>query len=64
MGRVNQLFQDEQQEQLVEFVGNILVDVQISAIHIAQGNNQTVGEKNDFYITLQQLEAILNKVSV
>lgn len=30
-------------------------------MQLAQQNNQTVGEKNDYYVTLQQLEnALLN----
>lgn len=28
---------------------------------VAHGLNQTVGEKNDFYITLEQLERILKE---
>ena len=29
------------------------------AITLARENNQVVGEKNDYYITIEQLEAIL-----
>lgn len=31
------------------------------AISFAQENKQTVGEKNDFYITLEQLEKLLTE---
>lgn len=39
-----------------------LVKIYTQAIKLAHGNNQTVGEKNDFYITLEQLEYILGSV--
>jgi hypothetical protein len=32
------------------------------AIRLSQSQNQVVGEKGDYYITLQQLESILEKV--
>lgn len=37
----------------------IEVEVYIKALSLAQTNNQVVGKKNDYYITLAQLEAIL-----
>ena len=37
-------------------------DVYISAIKLAQEQNQTVGEKSDYYVTIEQLEAILQKL--
>jgi hypothetical protein len=36
-----------------------LVEIYSKAIRLAQGNNQTVGENNDYYITLAQLEQLL-----
>ncbi len=30
-----------------------------NAIRLSRENNQTVGEKNDYYITIAQLEALL-----
>jgi len=40
----------------------MLEDIYIAANSIAKGKpQQTIGEKNDFYITLQQLEAILKQ---
>ena len=38
--------------------GNLL-ELYTKAIELARNNSQTVGEKNDFYITLQQLEALI-----
>ncbi len=37
----------------------MLEEIQSQAIEIARGNKQTDGENNDYYITLEQLEAIL-----
>lgn len=37
-------------------------DIYSLASHLARANNQIVGEKSDFYITLEQLEAIIKKV--
>jgi len=34
-------------------------EIYIEAIQLARNNNQVVGEKNDFYITLEQLEFLL-----
>ena len=36
--------------------------IYLEAIQWARKNNQTVGEKNDYYVTLEQLEAILKNV--
>lgn len=36
-------------------------DVYTEAIRLAQSSNQVVGEKSDYYITLEQLETILQK---
>lgn len=30
-----------------------------SALEIARRNKQTVGEKNEYYVTLEQLEALM-----
>lgn len=37
----------------------ILEEIYIQATKIARENKQTVGEKNNFYITLEQLMEIL-----
>lgn len=34
-------------------------EIYTEAVTISHQNNQTVGEKNDFYITLEQLDEIL-----
>jgi hypothetical protein len=61
MSKVNSLFQDEQIEQFNEVLDSVLVRVSLQALRCARDSHQTVGEKNDFYITLAQLEAILLK---
>ncbi len=61
MNKVNSLFQDEQQEQFNEALAQVLIRISIGALNCAQDSQQTVGEKNNFYITLAQLEAILLK---
>lgn len=38
-----------------------LMQIYSKAIQIARVNNQVVGKKNDYYITLQQLEELLNE---
>ncbi len=35
------------------------MNIYVGATEFARNNNQTVGEKNDYYVTLQQLEAII-----
>lgn len=37
------------------------ITIYTEATEVARENNQTVGEKNDFYITLEQLNEILKK---
>lgn len=37
----------------------MLEEIYLNATEVSQKNNQTVGEKNDYYITLEQLERIL-----
>lgn len=37
----------------------ILEQIYTDAITLSRSNKQTVGENNDYYITLQQLEALL-----
>ena len=64
VSKVNQLFQDEQQEQFEEALAHVLMAIQAQSLILARRNNQTTGEgiitlKNDYYVTLQQLEAIL-----
>jgi hypothetical protein len=39
----------------------MLEEIYTTAIKISRKNNQTAGEKNDYYITLEQLEAILKE---
>lgn len=34
-------------------------EIYATLIRIARENQQTVGEKNDYYVTLQQLERVL-----
>lgn len=34
----------------------------MEAINIARQNNQTVGEKKDYYLTLQQIEELLKEI--
>ena len=36
-----------------------MTSVYMDAIKLAQNKNQIVGEKNDYYITLEQLEALI-----
>lgn len=36
--------------------------IYLRAMSIASRSNQTVGEKNDLYVTIEQLEAILREV--
>ena len=38
-----------------------LMQIYTEAIKLARGNNQIVGGHSDFYITLEQLEAIMMK---
>ena len=38
-----------------------LMQIYTEVIKFAHSNNQVVGENNDFYITLEQLEAIMMK---
>lgn len=38
------------------------LQIYVAATKLAQKNNQTTGEKGDYYITLEQLEAILRKM--
>ena len=40
----------------------MVADVYTEAHSLARWNKQTVGEKNDFYITLEQLNNILKAV--
>jgi hypothetical protein len=37
----------------------LLMQIYTEAINISRANKQTVGEKNDYYVTLEQLEALL-----
>lgn len=37
----------------------MLEEIYVSAEELAKKNNQVVGEKKDYYITLQQLEGML-----
>ncbi len=39
-----------------------LIDVYTIATQMAMGRQQTVGEKNDYYITLEQLERIIKGI--
>ncbi len=38
-----------------------LVQIYTKAIQLARSNNQTVGENNNYYITLEQLEALFSE---
>lgn len=38
---------------------NILIDLYTSAIELARMKQQMIGEKNDYYITLEQLERLI-----
>ena len=40
------------------------IDVYTNAINIARENNQTVGEKNDYYITIAQLEFLIKEFEI
>jgi len=40
-------------------INKILMYILFKATQIARENNQVVGEKNDYYITLAELEEIL-----
>ena len=33
------------------------------AIRLARNNNQTIGEKNDYYITIDQLDFIIQQIN-
>ena len=37
----------------------MLEEIYLKAVELAHDNKQTVGEKNNYYITLEQLEAIM-----
>ncbi len=37
------------------------IDIYIEAVKLAQRNNQVVGEKSDYYVTLEQLERLLSR---
>ncbi len=39
----------------------ILEQIDLQAIELSHGMKQVVGEKRDYYITLEQLEMILEK---
>lgn len=39
------------------------VELYTEATILAQQANQTVGEKNDYYVTLAQLEALIMKLT-
>ena len=36
-----------------------IIEIYTKAIELAREKNQTIGEKNDYYITLEQLEKIV-----
>ena len=38
-----------------------VVEIYSNAIALAQKNNQVVGRKNDYYITIEQLEYLLKE---
>jgi len=38
-----------------------LLQIYVKATELARDNKQTVGEKRDYYITLEQLEALFNE---
>lgn len=40
------------------------IEIYTKAIQLANKNNQTVGEKRDLYITIEQLEQIIKNASV
>jgi hypothetical protein len=44
-----------------QFLIATLIQIYAKAVGIARNNNQTVGENNDYYITLEQLEALFNE---
>jgi hypothetical protein len=46
---------------LNNYINNIVRNIYTSAIHFTRKNNQTIGIENDYYITLEQLEALLNE---
>lgn len=39
------------------------VDIYSEAVTMAHSNNQIVGEDNNYYITIQQLEYLLNELT-
>lgn len=39
----------------------MLEQIYLDAYAVARKNNQTVGEKNDYYLTVEQLEHILKE---
>lgn len=39
----------------------MLTEVYVEAVKLSHRENQVVGEKSDYYITLEQLEALLIK---
>lgn len=40
-----------------------VLDAYIKLFQLAQRNNQTVGEKNDYYVTILQLETVLMRLT-
>ena len=40
-----------------------IIEIYIRAIELARQNNQVVGDKNDHYITIEQLEELLSTIS-
>ena len=52
---------NQHKEQMKELLSTTLTQIYTKAILWARKNNQVVGEKNDYYITLEQLEEILKE---
>lgn len=48
------------QSMLVKFATHECLGIYITATNMAQKACQVVGEKNDYYVTLQQLEKLLS----
>ena len=43
-------------------MNELLTDIYVASLEFSRDNRQTVGEKNNYYITLEQLEQILMRL--
>ncbi len=40
-----------------------VLKIYVNAVKLARDNNQTIGPKNDYFVTLEQLEALMQEIN-